>query len=46
MTHRGPGRVERRSAGANRALTAAGFVVGCLVIYGLYFLVAYSSATP
>lgn len=46
MTHRGPGRAERRSAGANRAFVGAMFVVGCLVIYGLYFLVAYSSATP
>jgi cell division septal protein FtsQ len=46
MTHRGPSRAARRSAGANRAFIVAMTIVGCLVVYLLYFLVAYSTASP
>ena len=46
MVHRAPGRVARRSRGANRAYALAMTALALAVLYGLYFLIAYSSATP
>lgn len=46
MVHRAPGRLARRSARANRVGVAAFTVCACLVVYALYFLIAYSTAQP
>jgi hypothetical protein len=46
MVHRAPGRAAQRSRAANRAFTAAVLALGVLVLYALYFLVAYSTAMP
>jgi hypothetical protein len=46
MVHRAPGGLERRSAALNRVLVGLGVAAGVLVVYGLYFLVAYSTAQP
>jgi hypothetical protein len=46
MVHRAPGGLERRGESLNYVLAAVAVAAGVLIVYGLYFLVAYSSATP